>query len=268
MDVSRIVATVLTKSELSTLDPPWVAERVIRLAHSHRIRAADLDNPRSAGFSTVVKAARKELRDLYGNLWLGPPAARSAALARLLAQPTLAHHRALLALHRSTRERLEGYPTLYRRLFALTGQPASLLDLSCGYNPFSWPYLGCQPTYTGTELARADCAFLNQYFEGLRLPGHAEAVDLWHGPPTLPVADAALLFKLADALETQRRGATFALLESLRCRFAIVSFATRSLGGRPFAATRDWFARGLARRHWRHEALALQNERFFVIWLV
>ncbi len=268
MDLAPLVTKILEKAELSTLDPDWVSRLVAALAARRGRSVPDLENPRSAAFRAALKDTRAFLRDVYGNLWFAPPAVREAALARLIASPTPAHHRALLALHRSTAERLEAYPALYRRLFALTGTPRRLLDLSCGLNPVSWPYLGCRPAYVATELSPKDCGFLNRYFQGLQIPGRAYPRDLAEPACALPWrADVALLFKVADALEAFARGRTFQLLEGLRTRYAIVSFSTKSLGGRPFSVTRGWFARGISARGWDCREITTSAERFFVISL-
>lgn len=48
----------------------------------------------------------------------------------------------ILDLHSSTRERRDFLPDLYGRIFRITGAPGRILDIGCGLNPFSVPFMG------------------------------------------------------------------------------------------------------------------------------
>lgn len=133
---------------------------------------------------------------------------------------------AVLSRHASTRERLplSHMDALYRRIFALTGPPESILDLACGLNPL---YLlhrlpkSCQ--IAGIDLSRR-CVSM--------FPGGICA-DLLNDNalPDQPF-QIALLFKILPLLERQRSGAGAQLLRRIHARYLVVSFPTRTMGGR------------------------------------
>jgi 16S rRNA (guanine(1405)-N(7))-methyltransferase len=63
--------------------------------------------------------------------------------------------RSLLALHASSRERLDFYPELLGDIFNVTGA-GSVLDLACGFNPIAMALNGSCPV---TEYFAADIHF-------------------------------------------------------------------------------------------------------------
>lgn len=265
-----LIVAVKAKSELGGLDEAYVRRRIERVFAEDGALTKELAAKeerrllRSAAARRLIKQVRAELRRAYGAYWLDGWRQREAFIERAIAEPTLEHHDALLALHRSTAERLPYYPRLYRELFAITGEPASILDLGSGFNLFSHPYLGCAPTYYAHELAAADATLLERYLRGRGFDGGALSGDLTREVPALKV-DVAFCFKLLEPLEQQRRTSSLALLEGLRARRIVVSFATASLGGRATLPMRirQWFLRWLEGRAYR--VVELPNESFYVI---
>ena len=79
-------------------------------------------------------------------------------------------HDRILVLHRSTRERMDFYPILYDRIFAIIGKPKSILDLGCGMNPLSLPYMELRGVkYLAAELTKEDTDFLQRYFDKVKI---------------------------------------------------------------------------------------------------
>ena len=139
----------------------------------------------------------------------------------------------MLSRHASTRERLplEDMDALYERIFGVTGRPNSVLDLACGVNPI---YLGARgvPT-TGVDISGCAVEAVNRFGEVYGKPVRAICADLLC-PGAIPPEhfDAALLFKLLPLLERQRAGAALKVMSAVNADWLVVSFPTRTMGGR------------------------------------
>jgi len=206
------------------------------------------------------KAVETRLHQLYG-AYTQPTAHKkaSAILTTLETSPaldqiTLSQTDALLRLHASTRERLPHYPAFYRFLFTHIPAPASIIDLGCGFNPFSLPYLfEANPAtrqtlqaYHAHDIDTQQAALLNRFFSLHNLPPAAECSDLavpcFNSSLLTPNSSLALFLKLLPVLEAQAAGSGFRLAQSLNVNHLVISYPLKSLSGKE---------KGMA-RHYRH----------------
>jgi len=97
------------------------------------------------------------------------------------------------------------------------------------------------------------------------IDGKAFKLDLTQIEQKLPKVDVCFIFKVVDALETIQWDITPFLLARIQAKWIVVSFSTRSLGGRrPIAAEkRAWFERLLT--SYNYEQFEIPNEVFDVI---
>ena len=115
------------------------------------------------------------------------------------------------------------------------------------------------------------CAFLNTFFEIMKINGHAFPFDLlkFHITKLLEYVkvDVCFLFKLIDPLESQKRNFTEYLIKNLPCKWLVVSFSTKSLGGRKTIQKerRAWFEKLLKRLNLGFKTFEVTNELFYVI---
>ena len=182
----------------------------------------------------VDKAAREALHGISG-AFMTPQEARQLAYDMQAwhidkADPGLER---MLTRHASTRERLplSDMDATYRRIFAATGKPRSVLDLACGINPL---YLGARGIETvGVDISGAAVYAVNCFHERYRMPVSARCADLLC-PGAIPGErfDVALLFKLLPLLERQRTGAAIQVMEAINAEWLVVSYPTRTMGGR------------------------------------
>lgn len=284
--------SVLKKQELSGLDKDFVIRAVRKYLEAdprmyERVAAAALSAKgsggegesrvsndvlrdssfvRNASVRRVQKEVRAFLRDIYGAFWLPSWKKRERLLENVLKHPGIEEHRALLRLHRSTNERVLFYERLYADLFAVTGKPKKILDLGSGHNVFSYPFLGCAPTYHVHVLSRRDAEFVKRYLRGRGIAGDVFFGDLTKGVPEVEV-DVVFLFKLLDVLETQKRGCSVVLLEALlsRSSWVVVSFSTESLSGKAQIPLerRRWFLRWLEKKE--SAQVVIPNEAFYLV---
>ena len=196
-----------------------------------------------------IKAVKTKLHQLYGAYTQDNAHKKAAALIRKLEEtpdgicPKDAAT-ALLSLHASTKERLSHYAQFYNFIFSHAGSLESILDIGCGYNPFSIPLMpetaGIK-TYHAYDIDTRVAGLLNRFFTCLSLPPLAQCADLAvHTPSTQ--ADIALMCKLVPVLEAQRPGSGFKLARGLNARHLLITYPLKSLGGREKGMARHYAA--------------------------
>lgn len=146
---------------------------------------------------------------------------------------TLQFCREMMRLHASTYERLSILDHFYPEILAGLAPINSMIDLACGLNPLSLPWLPIAP---GAHITVCDIYsdmldFLERFFAHFGLTARAEVCDLIDKIPQSPV-QLALLLKTIPCLEQVEKTVGQRLLENLPAEILIVSFPIQSLGGR------------------------------------
>ncbi len=175
----------------------------------------------------------------------------------------------VLRLHGSTAERFPFGEEFYRRVFAVTGVPETLLDLGCGLNPFAIPWMGLGPgtAYHAIDIHSRLIDTVGRFQGLIGQRPLARVQDLIADPP-VERADVALLLKVLPVLEQQVPGFSWDLIAGLAAARIVVSFPLRTLGGRRVGMPRtygEWFEGGAAGRFNILEKLVFPNEMVYII---
>lgn len=271
--LDSIVRAVKQKKELQGLEEAYVRRKVqAALKRNPKIKGklerskSFKEFSRSKEFKELKRIVREGLRKVYGVFQKAKKKAKkSARQATGWVSPE--EH---LSAHQSSLERLPHYEEIYKRLFALTGEPRAILDLGCGANPFSYDLLGCRPFYIAVDLPNEELLEIDTFLKRKRVNGQVFGLDLVTEHETLRKlhnVDVAFLFKLLDSLETVQRHISGKLLESINATWLVISFPTVSIGGRKKIAKerRAWFERVLKRQKMSWEEFAVGNETFYVV---
>ncbi len=228
--LTQLTETVLTGAKYRDIAPELV--RLIgrqELSKRNNLKAA-------------VKATKNKLHQITGAYWQGRPdygewldLLRTASQEDDTADKKLLHTacRTLMAHHSSTRERLPILRDFYSILFAGLPPIQSVLDLACGLNPLTipWMSLAADACYYACDVNREQMDFLQQSLPHLGVTGEAFVCDLLQEIPQQPV-DVAFLFKTIPCLEQVDRSIGPRLLTELNAKVLFVSFPVQSLGGR------------------------------------
>ena len=230
---------------------------------------------RSKEFTELKKLVRAELRAVYGVFDLDEKRERRELLGRLRENPGSADViLRLLLLHQSSKERAQRYLEVYRRIFAVTGTPDAVLDLGCGANPYSYPFLRCRPRYVAADLPSDALDDIAEFFHIEGITGKAVGIDLVKEYEKLGLLlkenniDIVFLFKVLDSLESVKRNISGKVIDALAgAKWVVVSFPTISLGGRKRIGEerRAWFEKLLARRKLSYEKFGVGDEVFYVV---
>ncbi|RYI64408.1 Rmt family 16S rRNA (guanine(1405)-N(7))-methyltransferase [Klebsiella pneumoniae] len=200
--------------------------------------------PRYRKPKDAEKAARTHLHQITGAFMTADAQKKARALLARWNEGDESALAAALSLHASTRERLPGADEWMRRVSPFLGADARVLDLACGLNP------------TPTGLHGRDERAGHGHSSGLRATceRNGAGARLAYARASLRPAERdsrggsrrALLMKLLPVLEAQKTGRAAELLASLRAPRLVVTFPTRTLGGRGVGMEKhyaDWFER-------------------------
>ncbi len=209
-------------------------------------RAVDWAAARHVRPGNALKAARRKLHQVHGAYFNGFDRRRLDRAVEgvengVTGEAVRAACADVLGMHASTAERVEIAEEMYGDVFGLTGAPRSVADVACGLNPFFLPWMGLP---VGTRYAASDIdggvvSAVSRLIPALGHSGGAECRDALASPP-VDHADVTLLLKTAPCLERQEPGSVVRLLRRIRSPYVVVSFPTKSLGGREKGMRRSY----------------------------
>ena len=176
-------------------------------------------------------------------------------------EETKESHKQLLAAHRSTKERVPLLDTFYEEIFSYTGVPKHIVDIACGLNPLTAPWIG-KTTIEGFELSELECEVINQYGIITRQNISAQRVDLLIHLPKLK-AEQLFAFKFFELIPTKR---VEEILIKADVDFIIASFPTKTIKNEQMAkTTRAWFHLLLRRIQYPYKVIQFSNEIVYII---
>lgn len=219
---------------------------------------------RYKGNKALEKAVREKLHGITSAFMSDAEYKRAQRLADEWSQGDDALE-ALLCCHASTRERLPlaAMDKLYRQIFEITGTPASLLDLACGINPAYLLARYPDMRVTGVDISGQSINIIS------RCGGSAAQGDLLcENAVPAQRFDLALLFKILPLLDRQRSGAAMDVLNAVNAAHIVVSFPTRTLGGRNVGMEENysvWMEGHLPEKCEIAAKFATENELFYIL---
>lgn len=175
----------------------------------------------------------------------------------------------ILKLHASTNERINTYDNFYKALFEVTGKPKSILDIACGFNPFSIPWmdLSDQANYCAVDLDLTTVDLLNKFFEIIKWPGKAICRDIIYSVPERE-ADVAFLFKILPLVERQKTAYGLKLMNRLNAKYIVVTFPIKSMSGKNkgmYGFYSEYFKNLTGECFKIHKEILLGNELIYII---
>lgn len=177
---------------------------------------------------------------------------------------------AILSRHASTRERLPlaAMDALYAQIFEATGRPTSILDLACGLNPVYLIHRFPEETFriVGVDISLSCVTAIDE-----------DACEGYHGvwgdllcENAIPQErfHIALLFKILPLLERQKAGSAIEVMNRIDAEYLVVSFPTRTLGGRNVGMENNytaWMEAHLPDNRTVSARFATDNELYYVL---
>lgn len=203
-----------------------------------------LDKPKSRRYKRIVRDIRGMLHKITGAYFSKKEGLRA---------------------HASTRERLEFYKQIYKKIFNITGKPEDILDLGCGLNPLSYKMMGVKARYYAYDLDERNVEIIKEFFEKNKINGEVKLANILE-EKNFEKADVAFLFKLMDCLDFKGHKNAEELIKKLDVRWIIVSFPILTLGKRKMRyPRRGWFERMLERLGLSYVKFYEENEIFYIV---
>jgi 16S rRNA (guanine(1405)-N(7))-methyltransferase len=139
----------------------------------------------------------------------------------------------LMRCHSSTDERLPILSEFYSTIFKSITPIESILDLACGLNPLTIPWMPISRdcTYYAFDVLPDMVTFINKFFAHIGQKGKAFTLDLATEIPK-KTSRVALLLKTLPTLDQIDKHAPSILLDQIKARHLVVSYPVHSLGGK------------------------------------
>lgn len=223
--LTALVADVLNSAKYRAVNPD-----LVRMIGEQELR-------KRRNYKEAVKATKNKLHQTVGAYWQDKPAYAEwlAALKAADGEPeqVRAVCQTIMGRHTSTRERLSLLPNFYATIFADLPPIHTILDLACGLNPLTIPWMPVAPsiTYHACDVGQDQMQFLHQALPLLGVQGQTALCNLLEATPTVQ-ADVVLLLKTLPCLEQVDATIGLRLLATIDAPVFIISFPGQSLGGR------------------------------------
>ncbi len=284
----RLIADIKEKKELRAIESSIVIESISaflqlnpKILREFAVRE-DFDNfRRGSGYKKIIKYVRAFLRRAVGayhkqgyknNKQLLENLNGIIQSEGLLSPKSLEMHKHILATHSSTAERLKSYAPLYKMLFKAACLPKTILDLGCGLNPLSLPWMGLPKLdYYAVDLNQDNLDIAKKYFEIAGIKGFVKRLNLRDITKTnvllqFPKVEMCFMFKLLEVVEIKGHKIAELLISHVKAGWIVASFATKTLSGKRMALKRRfWFEKLLRRLCFDFSILEMETEIFYII---
>ncbi len=276
--IKELVSDIKKKRELRDVPSEFVKEEIIKyLKHNRKVLNVLTTHRKvkqSSEYKKIIKHARAVLRRVCGVFQAESAGERSACLKELerhkhIKNKSLSIHNKILETHASTKERLQSYPAVYKKIFAITGKPKRIIDLGCGLNPVSYPYMRLKGVhYFAADLNAGGVRFAGKYFKIMGINGEARVMDIAKAEPlkSIPPADICFIFKTLEAIElTKSHRISEEVIKAVPAKWVAASFSTRTITGRRMNhQRRGWLEMMLKRLGYSFTKIVEENEVFYV----
>ena len=221
MDASEVVIEVLKSKKYSSVDEMMVQRIALEMSKRYKKK------------KDAIKAVKKELHSVH-ELFLNTHCHFIAN--EIISKESISNiqlSESIMNLHSSTQERLNEVKEIYSFISQFVESDFTIMDIGCGFNPFSIPFYLTEPkAYIAYDINVDTVNLINLYFDLVKKPlYHAEIFDVISATPNI-FANMVLLLKMLPLIEHQKRGRVSSLMRELKFDTAIVSFPLKSVSGK------------------------------------
>lgn len=271
--MKQIVDDVLKSKKFSRLGRHYI-ESVVKSLYS----SEDLLNKKV--YKVFLKKVKEFLHKTYSVYQISNLGKKDNILKEMIDSESGAElvklHLEMLHCHSSTRERKEFYEKVYEKIFSKVNEPKRILDVGCGLNAFSLPFIGFENfEYIGMDVGREDTKLISSYLKFAKRVynfwGKGIEVNIFDKDYLNKIPrgkfDICFLFKMADVLDYNGgHKNTEEFIKKVNSKNVIVSFPTRTISGKRMNnPRRKWFELMVRRLKYGLNYFEIDNECFYII---
>lgn len=249
MLLSELIHKIKQKKELAGLSEELVSEIALKYIKKHNL---NLNNLSKHNQKPIIKETRAQLRELVGRF------EKHTKKRPLFLEKNQINE--LLKTHTSTSERLANYDEIKAIIASLN--VSSILDLGCGLNPIA--LASPNVYYYALDINKNELDLIKLFFQKNNIKGETILHDL-RKAKELPKADICLAFKVLDLLDKKGHRTAENLINSVNCKYLLISFPTITISGKPMSTPRRfWLENLLIRLSFRFKKFKIGNEIFYL----
>ena len=260
--MKEVIELILKKKELAGISEDVVLKEINKLLDAKTSGLIKEKRFRSMQFKTFVKKVRAVLRRQFG-AFKNPEIDNAGLIAKK-------NYYSIMMSHLSSKERMPYYKEVYEKIFRTTGNPKSIIDLGCGFNPLSIEYMGYFPKkYLALDINSNDLAIIQEYFNQKKINGSVKVFDATNleNYDFVEKFDLCFAFKVFEILEkTKSHRLTEEIVKKIPSETIIASFSTKTLSNAPNKRKRRvWFEVMSKRLGYSIESFSIPNEIFYIL---
>jgi hypothetical protein len=268
--VQTLIDDVRSKKELAFFSKELIVEYATKLILQNKKLREEFESKNlRKEYKQLIKDIREKSRRIYGSYITKKYGTREKLLEDK-------DYLKMLDIHLSTKERKDSYVEIYSTLMEKTCVPKSILDIGCGFNPFSAEILfeltSKKITYHASDIGKDDTDFLQKYFKmssAVTAKSEAFACDASKETEHVKLTqktDWCLLLKALDPIEESNENISYKLIPMIESKWIIASFPTITISQKPMRnKRRNWFEKVLNRQELEFEMVEIANELFYII---
>jgi 16S rRNA (guanine(1405)-N(7))-methyltransferase len=137
-----------------------------------------------------------------------------------------------LQLHVSSGERVNIMDELYKKIFEITWKPKMVLDVACGLNPISLPWMGLDKDiqYDAFDVHDEILEIVRNFTQIIGYTWvHTFNQDLLSYNSDKEY-DIAFIFKTLSTVDFQQKGSAAQILEHIHAKYLVISFPIVNIG--------------------------------------
>ena len=214
MDNQTMLQEIKKNKKYASMNDALIQKEIVQYFRTHQKMQNRILKKKE--LKIIVKEIRKNLHRVYASYQTKKKKKKEEYLKELQTainennkQEIIAITKKLLSIAISTKERLNDYETIYKKVFEITSKPKTIIDLGAGFNPLSFPFMNLSSVnYYAYDIDEQDREFIQKYFTIMKrqgLQGKAEILDAHNLQDkkilqNAPNADIILAFKIIDLL--------------------------------------------------------------------
>jgi len=271
--LEKIISEIKEKPTLRNMDAVFITEQIKKYLEQNVKALEKLENKKSKEYKELIKNVRKKCHDIYEIFQTKTTSGDRLDMVEKIEDLSIDSHLPVLKSHLSTKERIPNYKKFYEDIYSTIGYPKSILDIGCGFNPFSLPFMhieieGLQ--YCASDLSYDDLKVIEAYFSRIGMIGSStfrmNLIKDYKQLKKYPT-DVCFAFKLFDVLESQKENISYEIIKAIPSKYLVATFPMQNIKAKSMKRTHvSYFERMLRNLNLNYKLISYPNELVYIVY--